>query len=125
MDEDAYRERHGANLSTPSCPDIYDVDIPIDVSNAMRVCREAAHNSNKEYYRLFAAVEHKSSKFILAVAEDTWVRKLRDPNIFYTDLNPQDLAKHLQAMCVGLHAMDVLNLQNEMQTYHEDMDVIS
>ena len=24
-------------------------------------------------------------------------------------------------MCVGLHAMDVLNLQNEIQTYHKDM----
>ena len=27
-------------------------------------------------------------------------------------------------MCVGLHATDVLNLQNEMQTYHEDMEGI-
>ena len=27
-------------------------------------------------------------------------------------------------MCVGLHATDVLNLQNEMQTYDEDMDGI-
>ena len=32
--------------------------------------------------------------------------------------------RHLQAMCVGLHATDVLNLQNEMQTYHEDMEGI-
>ena len=27
-------------------------------------------------------------------------------------------------MCVGPNATDVLNLQNEMQTYHEDMNVI-
>ena len=27
-------------------------------------------------------------------------------------------------MCVGLYATDVLNLQNEMQTYHEDMEGI-
>ena len=114
MDEEAYRARHGANFPTPSRPAIYNFDIPIDTSNAVRVCREAAHTANQEDYRLFYDAERESSKFILAVAEDTWVRKLRDPNIFYTDLNPQDLAKHLQAMCVGLHATDVMNLQNEM-----------
>ena len=27
-------------------------------------------------------------------------------------------------MCVGLYATDVLNIQNGMQTYHEDMEVI-
>ena len=27
-------------------------------------------------------------------------------------------------MCVGLHAPDVLNLQNEMQTYYEDIEGI-
>ena len=27
-------------------------------------------------------------------------------------------------MCVGLHDTDVLNIQNEMQTYHEDMEGI-
>ena len=31
---------------------------------------------------------------------------------------------HLQAMCVVLHATEILNLQNEMQMYHEDMEGI-
>ena len=47
MDEDAYKSRHGANFLTPSRPAIYDVDIPIDASNAVRVHREAAHTANK------------------------------------------------------------------------------
>ena len=121
MDEDAYRARHGTNFPTPSRPAIYNFDIPIDTSNAVRVCREAAHTANQEDYRLFYAAERESSKFTLAVAKDTWVRKLRDPDIFYTALKPRDLQKQLQAMCVGLHATDVLNIQNKMQTYHEDM----
>ena len=83
----------------------------------MRVRREAAHTAKKEDYRLFAAAERESSKFIPAV-EDTWVRKLRNPDLLYTAVNPRDLLKHLEAMCVGIHATDVLNLQNEMQTYH-------
>ena len=31
---------------------------------------------------------------------------------------------HLQTFCVGLHATDVLNLQNETQTYYEEMEGI-
>ena len=124
MDEDAYRAGHGANFPTPSRPAIYDVNIPIDASNAVRFRREATHTSKKEDYQLFAAAERESSKFILAVVKDTWVRELRDPDIFYTAVKPRELLKHLQAMCVGLHATDVMNLQNEIQTYHEDMEGI-
>ena len=54
-----------------------------------------------------------------------WVRKLRDPDLFYTAVNPRDLLRHPQAMCVVLHATDVQNLQNKMQTYHEDMEGIT
>ena len=50
MDEDAYRARHGANFSTPSCPEICDVDIPIDASNSVRVRCEAAYTAKKEDY---------------------------------------------------------------------------
>ena len=87
----------------------------------MWVRREAAHTAKKEYYRLFAASERESTKFILAVVEDTWVRELRNPDLFYTAVKPRAFLAHLQTMCVGLHATDVLNLHNEMQTYHEDM----
>ena len=123
MDEDAYKERHCANFPTPSRLSIYDVDIPIDASNAVRVHREASHTAKKEDYILFAAAKHESSKFILAVVEDTWVRKLRDPNLFYMAVNPRYLLTHLQALCVGLHATDVLNLQKRcrrtMRTWRE------
>ena len=44
-----------------------------------------------------------------------------DPDLFYTAVKLRNLLNHLQAMCIGLHATDVLNLQNEMQTYHWDM----
>ena len=65
------------------------------------------------------------TKFILAVVEDTWVRELRDPDLFYTAVKPRALLSHLQAMCVGLHATDVLKTQNEIQTYHEYMEEIT
>ena len=124
MDEDAYKTRHGANFPTPSRPAIYDVNIPINASNAVRVYREAYHTAKKEDYRLLVSTKRGSSKFILAIVEDTWVRKLRNPDLFYTAVKPRALLAHLQAMCVGLHATDVLNIQNNMQTYHEDMEGI-
>ena len=112
IDEDAYKACHGANFPKPSRPAIYDIDIPINFSNAVRFRCEAAHTAKKEDYRLFDAAERESSKFILAVVEDTWVRELRDPDLFYTAIKPRALLSHLQAMCVGLRATDVLNLQN-------------
>ena len=42
--------RHGENLTTPTRPAIYDVNILTDASNAVRVRREAAHTANKEDY---------------------------------------------------------------------------
>ena len=124
MDEDAYKTRYGVNFPTPSCPVIYDVNIPIDASNAVRVRCKAAQTDNKEDYRLFAAAERKSSNFILAVVKYTWVRELHDPDLFYTAVNPPGLLAHLQTLCVGPHASDDLNLQNDIQTYHEDMEGI-
>ena len=57
MNEDAYKMRHCANLRTPTRPAIYNVDIPIDALNAVRVRREAAHTANNEDYQLFAAAD--------------------------------------------------------------------
>ena len=54
---------------------------------------------------------------MLAVVADTWVRKLRDPDTIYTQVDPWDLLAHLQAGCTGRHALDLLALHNEMQRY--------
>ena len=47
MNEDAYKKRYGANFPMPARPAIYDVEIPIDASNAVRARREAAHTAKK------------------------------------------------------------------------------
>ena len=114
MNEDSYKRRHGANFPTPTRPDIYHVDIPVDASNVLQVRCEASQTAKREDYRLFAAADCETSKFILAVVEYTWVRKLQYPDLFYTAVNPRTLLNHLQAMCIEFHATDVLNPQNEM-----------
>ena len=84
MNKDAYKMRHGTNLPTPPRADIYDVDIPIYATNAVRVRLEEAHTAKKEDFWPFAAADRETNKFILAVVKDTWVRELQDPNILYT-----------------------------------------
>ena len=50
------------------------------------------------------------------------VRELHDPDIFYAAVPPRDLLDHLQLSCGGLHALDVLALQNDMQRFHLDAE---
>ena len=71
---------------------------------------------------MYVAACRETGKFILAVVEDAWVRELRDPDIFYAAVLPRDLLDHLQLLCGGLHALDVLALQNDMQRFHLDAE---
>ena len=62
---------------------------------------------------------------MLAVVADTWVRELRDTDSLYTEVGPEELFSHLQAGCTGQHALDLLTLHNEMQSYHLKVKGIS
>ena len=61
---------------------------------------ESAHNAKNK----------KTSKFIVAIVEDTWIHKLRNANIFYGAVLPRELLAHFQLSCGGLHALDALAL---------------
>ena len=49
-----------------------------------------------------------------------WVLELKDEETLFTQVTPIKLLDHLQSICGGLHAIDVLALQNEIQEYHKD-----
>ena len=42
----------------------------------------------------------------------------------YTDVAPKALLAHLQAGCIGCHALDLLALHNEIQRYHLEVEGI-
>ena len=73
---------------------------------------EAVHTANIADYQIFAAAKRETRDFILAIVDDTWVRKLREPITFYTAVEPSEILDHLQKLCGGLHALDVFVLQN-------------
>ena len=60
---------------------------------------------------------------MLAVVSNTWVCELRDTDSLYTKVVPKELFSHLQAECTGQHALDLLELHNEMQRYHLEVKV--
>ena len=59
---------------------------------------EAVHMAKIADYLLFAAAESKIRDFILAVIEDTWVQKLREPVTFYTSVSLSDLLAYLKTL---------------------------
>ena len=61
---------------------------------------------------------------ILHAVDETWLLELKDKEKLFTQVTPRQLLAHLQSICGGFHAIDVLKLQNEMQDYHTDSEGI-
>ena len=64
------------------------------------------------------------TQFNIAVVGDIWIRELCDPISQYNDAAPWAIMLHLTTNCVGIHALDVLTLQNAMQKYHTECEII-
>ena len=61
---------------------------------------------------------------ILHAVDETLVLDLKDEETLFIKFTPIKLLSHLQSISGGFHAIDVLTLQNEMQDYHTDSEVI-
>ena len=70
-------------------------------------------------YKLFAKAELKARTLILHAVSETLVLELKDEDTLFTQVTQRQLMDHLQSICGGLHAINVLALQNEMQEYHK------
>ena len=124
LGEENYKPCYCSKFPKPTKPAVYDETIPNNAMNCFQAKAEAVHKEIIADYLLFATTERETRDFILAVIEDTWVRKLREPITFYITVSPFELISHLQTICGGLHALNVLDLQNEIQHYHLDMEGI-
>ena len=78
--------------------------------SAARAKAESKHNVKKADYDMYVSACRVTSKFILAIVEDTWVFELCDPEKFYVAVLPRELLDHLKLSCGGLHALDILVL---------------
>ena len=71
-------------------------------------------------YDVYDTAIRCTQNFIVAVVKDTWIRKLHDPILRYNDAALRAIMLHLTTNCVGIHALNVLTLQNSMQQYHTE-----
>ena len=114
MSDAAYTARYTTTFPPPQHVSHYDSTIADDAEKGARAKAESKHNLKKVDNNMYVSACRETSKFMLAVVEDTWVRELRDPDIFYAAVLPRNLLDHLQLLCGGLHTLDVLALQNDM-----------
>jgi regulator of replication initiation timing len=119
IEDDAnYKASYGASFVRPTKLPIYDKSIADDAKAVVRARMEAEHRAKRADYTTCETAEREAREFILNVVEDTWVRELKDETTFYAKVRPKTILDHLQSTCTGLHALDVLALQNDMQQYH-------
>ena len=114
----AYTTRYGAEFAEPTRVGDYDATIDYNTMVVVRVRTEAAHKAKRNDRGTYETARRETAEFILAIVEDMWLRELRNTEKFYTDVAPKALLAHLQARCIGFHALDPLALHNEIQHYH-------
>ena len=96
----------------------YDSNIDNNATAVVHARSEAAHKAKSADHAAFETARGETTKFVLAVVADTWVRELWDSDSLYTEVAPKELFSHLQAGCTSRNALDFLELHNKMQRYH-------
>ena len=93
----AYLKRYGEAFPEPTRVGAYDLEIDVNATAVVRARLDAAHKARRAERSTYNTARRETKQFVLAVVADTWVRKLRDPDTIYTEVDPQDLLTHLQA----------------------------
>ena len=103
---------------------IYNPSITEGTKDAIRAQKEAIHKAKRQDYKFFAEAERGVCNFIISVVSETYIRDLCHAKYFYTKVKPKEMLAHLQSTCGGLHALDVLALQEKMHNAHNDSEGI-
>ena len=119
-----YKSNYGVSFPTPKRTANYDATIIKDTVTFERSNKEITWKVKRADYAVHNTAIHCTRNFIIVVVEDTWIRKLRDPILWYNDADPQAIMLHLTTTCVGIHALNVLTLKNAMQQYHTEYESI-
>ena len=125
-DADRYLHHYGpaAFVRPAARPAVYDPDIDEGASRVERTRAEAAWAALLQDYEAYEAAEAGVKAFIVTVVEDTWIRDLRDPETFYSNVTALALLNHLRDRSGGLHALDFVNLTVQMSQFYEGSPTI-
>jgi hypothetical protein len=84
---DCYLHHYGAPFVCPAtCPACYDPAITVEASCIDRVCTKTAWAVLIQDYKAYEATERGVKVFIEAVVNNTWIRDLRNPETFYSNV---------------------------------------
>ena len=119
-----YTTRYGAEFAEPECVGAYYETIDNYATAVVRARTEAAHKAKRAEIGTYETAWCETAQFILTVTEDTWVREIRYLEKFYTNVAPKALLAHPQAGCNGCYTLDLLELHNEIQLYHLEVEGI-
>ena len=73
---------------------------------------------------ILAKEKIEARAFILHAVNKTQLLELKDEENTFSEVSPKQLITHLQTICGGLHTIDIMALQNEIQEYHVDSNGI-
>jgi hypothetical protein len=124
-DANRYLHHYGLAFVRPAArPAVYDPAIAEGASRVERTRAEAAWAALIQDYEAYEAAEAGIKTFIETVVEDTWIRDLRDPETFYSNVTALALLNHLRDRSGGLHALDMVSLSIQMNQYYEGTPII-
>ena len=124
-DADRYLHHYGLAFVRPAArPAVYDPAIQEGASRVKRTRAEAAWAALIQDYEAYEAAEAGVKTFIVTVVEDTWIRDLRDPETFYSNVTALALLNHLRDRSGGLHALDMVSLTIQMSQFYEGSPII-
>ena len=121
-----YKLTHQGNLAFHSRtrPAVYDSTISDDDKPSVIQKKEITCKARMNEYKMFSKAKLETCALILRAFNKTSVLELKDEETLFTQVTPRQLLDNLQSICGGLHDIEVLTLQNEMQEYHKDSEGI-
>ena len=125
MDKADYTERLGALFPRPNRLAINNESIADGATGVIRAKAESIHRAHITDWEAFEMAEREARSFIIDAFDEACYYDLCDPVTFYARVMTSQMLEHLQGICVGNHAIEILDLQEKMQVMHIEHDSIA
>ena len=122
MDKANYTDCLGALFPHPNRPEIYNKLIADGATGVIFAKAKAIHCARIADWDTFKAVEREAWSFIIDAFDEAWYSKLCEAFTFYARVMTRQMLEYLQCICVGNHAIEILDLQDKMRVMHTEHD---
>ena len=125
IDDEEYKDRCGGSFVRPVRPKAYDDTIRDSDKVTISTRRaEALWKAKITDWELYDVSESEAGRFIVDSVDDVWLAELKKKITIYSEVTAIEMLDHLRKTCLGAHEIDILDLQDEMRTFHTTTDSI-